>query len=76
MTPYCSLEMLARINQLNEKINSLKTIKYNGYLIVLSCCLIALYALFFPALENPDEIEHVSRILYEKTVWGEIVHYA
>ena len=57
-----------------KKINSLKTIRYNEYLIVLSCCLIALYALFFPALENPDEIEHLSRILYEKSLWGEILH--
>ena len=57
-------------------MKKLEVIKNNGYLIVLSCCLIALYALFFPALENPDEIEHLSRILYEKTLWGEILHYA
>ncbi|MDC0965262.1 hypothetical protein OAS07_02630 [Candidatus Thioglobus sp.] len=55
-------------------MKKLEVIKNNGYLIVLSCCLIALYALFFPALENPDEIEHLSRILYEKTLWGEILH--
>ena len=54
---------------------SLKTIKCNSYLIVSSCCLILMYAIFFPALENPDEIEHLSRIIYEKTFWGEILHY-
>ena len=48
--------------------------KNNGYLIVLSCCLIAFYTLFFPALENPDEIEHLSRILYEKSTWGKTLH--
>ena len=58
-----------------KEINTLKTIKGNVYLIVLSCFLIVFYALFFPVLESPDEIVHLSRILNETTLWGEIVHY-
>ena len=57
-----------------KKINSLRTIKFNVY-IFISCCLIVLYALFFPALENPDETEHLSRILYQSTLWGEVTNH-
>jgi len=48
--------------------------RFNNYLIVLGICLIILYSLFFPALENPDEREHLFRVLYAKTLWGEVIN--
>ena len=47
----------------------------NNYLIILASCLVVFYSLFFHALESPDEVEHLTRVLYEKSLWGEITHY-
>ena len=58
-----------------KNIKPTERVRAKNYLVVLASCLVVFYSLFFPALESPDEVEHLSRVLYEKTLWGEVTHY-
>jgi hypothetical protein len=60
---------------MSKKIKLPGVIKKNTLLFILSILLVIFYSLFFPALESPDEVEHLNRILIggEIGLWGEIL---
>mgnify|MGYP000928864168 CR=1 FL=1 len=60
---------------MSKKIKIPGIIKANTFFFSVSIFFVIAYSLFFPALESPDEIEHLNRILIQKGLWGETLHF-